>query len=83
MSEMKHARTYTIIDAKYEFSISEDVSYTFKQMNDAGIDTIGDCFLKGTFIPKEFGNWLNKYGVEVVMEAYQDWLVARRNHEDR
>jgi len=79
MSEWKHAKEYSLVNAKYEFIISEDVTHIFSNLKERGVDTIGDMFKKASYNAETIGAWVDKYGIDTVHEAYQDWLVAREN----
>jgi hypothetical protein len=77
MSEWKHAKDYSITDAKYDFLLREDTRYAFKTMKERNVDTLGDMMKNMTFIPDEVADWVDKYGIQVVMNVYQDWLLAQ------
>jgi hypothetical protein len=34
-------------------------------------------FREASYNAERIGAWVDKYGIETVYEAYQDWLVAR------
>jgi len=77
MSEWKHAKEYSLVNAKYEFIISEEVNGTFNFLKSHNVDTVGDMFREASYNAERIGAWVDKYGIETVYEAYQDWLVAR------